>query len=279
MVGGVDEPADADSVDGVDSVGVGSVGDFAAGVGCASSDAAGCTCSSTHESMSPSAERSRLRSVSRWRAIVSTSPANCVRMDSSREMSSRRWRSASSVSDRAADLGIGHHGPGPGFGVGQSRPGLGLGFGFGLVHEFLGQQEGALQGVVGHGRCRCRGGGLRLRLRLFELVLQLLQRLLELGDTLGRLARAVAGLAHLLLERFGFDGHALQVLIDIVDVVTPQRLAKFDRPETVEARLLATRIRAVHSTILPKPPQRSMDGRPTQATPPKRAGDLVRGPE
>ena len=55
---------------------------------------------------------------------------------------------------------------------------------------------------------------------------------------------------HLLLEGFGLDGDAFEVLVDIVDVVAPQRLAEFDGPQTVEARLLTTRLRAVHGGIL-----------------------------
>ena len=75
---------------------------------------------------------------------------------------------------------------------------------------------------------------------------------LELGDALGRLPESLPRLAHLLLQRLGIDCHALEVLVDVVDVIAAQRLAEFDGPQTVEARALAARLWTVHAAILAK---------------------------
>ena len=92
------------------------------------------------------------------------------------------------------------------------------------------EKERPLQGVVRHDRC--------LRPRLYLL--------LQRAYPLGRLAQKLGSLAKLLLQRLGFYGYALQVIIDVLDVVAPQRLPEFDRPKAVEAGLLATRLGVVH---------------------------------
>ena len=111
---------------------------------------------------------------------------------------------------------------------------LGLGVGLGLVHELLGQEQGALQGVVGHRRVR-RGRRSRLLLELG----------LELRDALGGLAQPFAALAELLLEPLGLHGGFLEVLVDVVPVVPLQGLAELDGTERIEGRL-----RSVHAVML-----------------------------
>ena len=151
--------------------------------------------------------------------MESTSSVSLLRLSSSREISSRS-RCSDSASD-AVGLGPGllGHRAGLGLGLGD-RPGrLGLGVGLGLVDELLGQQQGPLQGVVGHRRLGRRGGGL------------LLERRLELGDALGRLAEPLTALAELLLKTLGLDGRLFEVLVDVVPVVALQGLPELDRPQ------------------------------------------------
>ena len=75
---------------------------------------------------------------------------------------------------------------------------------------------------------------------------------LELGDALGRLTQPFTALAELLLQPFGFDGGLLQVLVDVVPVVSLEGLTKLDGTERIEGRL-----GCVHGPILvllPSPP-------------------------
>ena len=77
--------------------------------------------------------------------MVSTSPASCVRIDSSRVISSRRWRSVSSVTDWARASASPSTLRARSSASATMHAGLGLGFGLGLVDELLGQQQRALQ--------------------------------------------------------------------------------------------------------------------------------------
>ncbi len=117
-------------------------------------------------------------------------------------------------------------GSGLGLGFGEDPRGLGLRVRLGLVDELLGQQQRALQGVVGHRRC-----GRRRWRRWDDLVLE---HLLQLRDALGGLPQPFTALAELLLETFGLDGRLLEVLVDVVPVVPLQGLPELDRPERIE---------------------------------------------
>ncbi len=58
------------------------------------------------------------------------------------------------LGDRLGPLfGLAQHSSGPLLGVGHEDAGLGLGLGLGLVHELLGEQQRALQGVVADRVC------------------------------------------------------------------------------------------------------------------------------
>ena len=178
--------------------------------------------------------------------MFSTSAASCPRIPSSRVTSSRRRRSDSLLMSRACSSAWASVGAGAGLGLGHDVRRLGLALPLGLVHELLGEQQGALEGVVGHARLG-HGHGLRHR-RLAALGLQL-------GDALRGLAHALVGLAHLLLEGLRLDGGLLQVLVDLVDVVPLQPEPELDRPQGLEDGL--GRLGAVHGgRVYPPAPSR-----------------------
>ena len=80
--------------------------------------------------------------------------------------------------------------------------------------------------------CVVRHGGLGHHYRLgLGLVLE---GRLQLGDPLGGLAQSLTALAELLLEALGLDGGLLQVLVDIVPVVSLERLAELDGSERIK---------------------------------------------
>ena len=57
---------------------------------------------------------------------------------------------------------------------------------------------------------------------------------LQLGDALGRLPEALAALAELLLEPLGLDGGLLEILVDIVPVISLEGLSELDGPKGVK---------------------------------------------
>ncbi len=124
------------------------------------SELAGCTFSSTHLRISESAPRSRLRSDSRWRAMLSTSVASSVRVASSRVTSSRKPLVRLGLQLRSRRLGGRDRGPSRLLGLGDDRGGFRLALPLRLVDELLRQEKGALQRLVGQGRGvgRRRGG-------------------------------------------------------------------------------------------------------------------------
>ena len=202
------------------------------------SELAGCTFSSTHLRISESAPRSRLRSDSRCRAMLSTSVASSVRVASSRVDLLAELLVRLGLELCRSRLGCGDGGPRRLLGLGDHRGRLRLAFPLRLVDELLCQEEGALQRLVGEGiglgrsgcRCRCRGDplfavgrGRRRPLLAFEL-----------RDALTGLAQPLVQLADVVLEGFGFLGRLVQVLIDLVDVVALQPQAEFHGAERVE---------------------------------------------
>lgn len=128
---------------------------------------------------------------------------------------------------RCQALGIVGQQPGLGIGLRDDPSGLGLRVGLGLVDELLGKQQRPLQGVVGDRRLDPLGLGLGLPLEFG----------LQLGDALGRLSEPLSVLAELLLEPFGLDRSFLEVFVDIVPVVTLERLTELDGAKGVEGRL------------------------------------------
>ena len=133
--------------------------------------------------------------------MLSTSVASSVRVDSSRATSSRSFWLRLGLQLRGRRLGRRDGRPGRLLGLGDDGGRLGLALPLGLVDELLGQQQGALQGLVAQ-RVSFAAAAAAAGCRLARLggtgAAALLA--LELRDPLAGLAQPFVELADVLLE-------------------------------------------------------------------------------
>ena len=131
-------------------------------------------------------------------------------------------------------LGLGVHVACLRFGPRHDGRRFGLALALGLVDELLGQQQRSLQGLVGEAGL---DRGLRIRddrrhrLRIVRLAPLLC---LELADPVAGLAQTLVQLPNVLLQCLGLLGRLVEVLIDLIDVVTLEPESKLDRAQRVE---------------------------------------------